>query len=176
MGVSSLLLKKLEDYINQVYVESMYIAESLNMDVMSESKAVVHSKDSQVFEPLKSKKRKLEDVLGGVEASFSQMLMGLIDDRDMKDSEVYHKAGIDRKLFSKIRSNNNYRPSKNTVIRLAIGLELDFDRTQDLLAKSGYTLTRSKKEDIVVEYFIKEKRFNIMDLNDAMYDLLGISI
>lgn len=112
----------------------------------------------------------LEDFLGQSEKTFSEFLMDLLRERSGKDSEVYKRAEISKQLFSKMLSNKNYQPTKGTVIQLAIGLQLDVNQTQKLLEKAGYTLTRSSKSDLVVQYYIDRKIYNIAFINMALED------
>ncbi len=100
---------------------------------------------------------------------FQPMLFELIDARELDDVTVYKKANISRKVFSKIRSNEDYHPSKKTAIALAIGLELSLDETLDLMGKAGYTLSESILFDRIITYFITHQEYDIFTINETLF-------
>ena len=102
------------------------------------------------------------------ENKFQKLLFNYIDSKGLKDSDVYNKAGIDRRLFSKIRSDENYHPSKETVISLASSLELSIDELEKLLDSASYSLPKNNKFDLIIRFCFLEKIYNIMDINDLL--------
>ena len=112
----------------------------------------------------------LETLLKETDAGFSETLLMLIDRTGKKDSEIYKKANVDRKLFSKIRNNKNYRPSKTTALAFAVALELNLEETRDFIGRAGFALTHSSKFDIIVEYFIRKGDYNIHEINLMLFE------
>ena len=111
----------------------------------------------------------LADRLKQMDETFSQTLLRRIDLAGLSDPQCYKKANVDRKLFSKIRGDIHYRPSKQTAIAFALALEMSLEDTQDLLRKAGYALSPSSKADIIVEYFILHNNYDIFEINQALF-------
>jgi hypothetical protein len=128
---------------------------------------VTHKKDKKSGSSLS-----LADIISKPEESFSQMLFRLIRERGVEEVDTYKNAHIDRKLFSKIRSNDDYSPGKATALSLALALKLSLDETLDLLGKAGYTLSHSNKFDLIIEYFIQKNVYDIFEINEAL-DVFG---
>ena len=120
-------------------------------------------------------KKKLDFIFKVLDDSFSERLFKLIDQRGLSDAEVYKRARIDRRLFSKIRSNRKYMPSKHTIFALIIALKLNMDEADDLLKRAGYGFSYTIKEDVIVQYFIDAQQYDIDLLNDV-FEYYGLPI
>ena len=112
--------------------------------------------------------RNIDNLMDQLEETFSQRLLRMIDEREMTDSEVYTRAYVDRRHFSKIRKDVNYVPNKKTVLAFTIALELSLDEAKDLLASAGFALSRSSKTDIIVAYFLQNKIYDMFQINDVL--------
>lgn len=131
-------------------------------------KSIPYTNISKRKELTRNQSVDLQHLLDEVGDSFHEKLFEFIDSKGMTDVEVYKRAGIDRRLFSKIRSNPAYHPGKNTVLALAIALELDINETKDLLSRAEYALSPSNKGDLIVKYFIEHRVYDLMALNFAL--------
>jgi len=164
--LSKQLFSSIEKFIDDNYVEEQAL-------LYRRTSARYQPKDDERIEIVSnlsvgSSARSLDDIISEQDESFSESLFRLIDQRKLKDSDVYKKANIDRRLFSKIR-NSDYHPSKNTCMALAIALELNLDQMKDLLAKAGYTLSKSQKADLIIEFHVINKKYDILQINEALF-------
>ena len=103
--------------------------------------------------------------------TFVDRLLYYINKKGVRDSEIYKAAQVDKRLFSKMVSNREYKPSKDTAIAFALALELSLDEANDMLSRAGYAFSHSNKRDIIIEFFFREKVYNLIDANDVLYRL-----
>ena len=179
--LSEKLFQSVASYIDEHYVEDCAIAA---YGVTPENRRIRRRRDFDAEERMilaecapcypmpaaPSKARSLEDMLKQADAGFTETLLKLIDDSGKKDSEVYKKALLSKQHFSKIRNNPDYRPTKPTAIALALALELNLDQTRDLIGRAGYALTNSSKFDLIIQYHIENKKYNVVEINTVLYE------
>lgn len=151
--LKSILFNGINGYIDAVYVKP------------EPSTLLFQTSFEEIYVP-----EEIEKVLQKIEASFSDKLMELIREKKLDEVEVYKKADIDRRHFSKIRSTSSYRPKKDTVILLCLSMELTYEESQDLLTRAGLALSRSNKQDIIAEYFLRRGIYDVLLYKEVLYN------
>ena len=164
--ISSKLFADIAEYVDDHYVDAHTDSQRERLRRMSVLESRTLSADAAAAPMAVGG---LDSLLAHLDAGFSETLLKLIDRSGKKDSEIYKKANVDRKLFSKIRNNPDYKPSKTTAIAFAIALELNLDETRDLVARAGYALSPSSKFDVIIEYFIMQRDYDIFKINEALF-------
>lgn len=191
------LFREIQEYIDDVYAESRIRRRrerareqlwqvdeeaALDLDMMiSQNIATGGTCEEKSYEPEAAAKGSApmpcmsampdwDEMLINTDKGFSETLLDLIDSRGWTDAYCYKKANVDRKLFSKIRNNRAYQPSKPTVLAFAVALELSLPETRNLLNKAGFSLTHSSKFDIILEYCIRKRIYNIYEINEVLFE------
>ena len=178
--MEDILLKQVEEYIQDHYwysekQEAIKKAreEALQRQLGEDGDFKVHYSIS-VSEPPKKQtlsehlKEKIDKLFKKKEDTFTQRVWKLIKEKGLSDVEVYKRANLDRRLFSKMRKEKSYKPSRGTAIAMAIALELEDEEFDDLLKRAGFALSDGNQEDVIVRFFIENKHYDVFMLNEAL--------
>lgn len=157
---------------SRLLFQSNRLREESRYDLLDADECCSASVSCPDFDLTEKKGLSLKDLIDRPEEGFSEALLRMIGEKGMKNSEVYKKANMDKKHFSKILKET-YQPGKNAVMALAIALELNLDEARDFLGRAGYALTRSSKTDIIVQYFIETGNYNMFELEGVLYEFTG---
>lgn len=172
--LSEKLFQSVASYIDQHYVDAWERATYSTGEPFRNRRRWDRElrKDMSVCEsaPCTSMPISLADKLKQADAGFTETLLKLIDKTGKKDSEIYKRANLSKQHFSKIRNNPDYKPTKPTAIALALALELDLEATRDLIGRAGFALTNSSKFDLIIQYFIEQGNYNVVEINMALYE------
>lgn len=185
--LSNTLFRSVQAYIDENYVSSKFEEEygvdeaayhigSSNLSPRMKARREAQQEYAAMAPAPLAGKESLSDMMDKMDASFSDTLMALIDATGEKPSNIYHKACVSKQVFSKINSNSHYQPLKATAIAFCLALELDLEEAQELLARAGFTLSKSSLSDVIIMYCIENKIYNVMMVNEMLfeYDLAQI--
>ncbi len=168
VSLSCKLFGDIDEYINDNYVEE------------KNKEEYPDSFDVCLSAPILEEARSLDDVVNNLDKTFMELVFSFADAKGLTDVEVQKKANLDRKAFSKLKCGTTKNPSKSTALALAVALELDLDDTKDLLSRAGLALSPCSKQDVIVQYFIEKKAFDIYEINLALFEhgeqLLGTQV
>ena len=149
------------------YVDYFYVEPEPASDIHFQT---VYIPDSEGNDFTNNLQKEIYEEIKKVEDSFSDKLMQIIREKKLNEVEVYKKADLDRRHFSKIRSNPDYRTTKETVILLCLSMELNYEETTDLLNRAGYSLSKSSKQDLIAQYFIQRNIYDILLYKEILFE------
>lgn len=166
--VSKKLMGAVESYIDDKFVDERHSHRFL-LNVERRAMRQAAEESLPCAAPPQMASKSLDELVGNLDEPFNTTLLRLIDAKGKTDVEVYKRANIDRKLFSKIRTGKGYMPGKRTILALAVALELSLEETDDLLERAGFALSHSQKFDVIVEFFIVSGRYDIFEINQVLF-------
>ena len=152
------------------YIDNSYVSESAHNNGISGAMYAIDEADEPAAVGAPWQELSLKDALEQTDDSFSAVLLSKIRSRHMTDVECYRKANIDRKLFSKIKKDDGYKPSKITAVAFGLALEMPLEEFKEFLSTAGFSLTHSDKFDIIVEYFVNKGNYDIFEINDVLFE------
>jgi O-acetyl-ADP-ribose deacetylase (regulator of RNase III) len=170
------LLGAVESYIDEHYVEEHTDVRRfskllpIEREALEDAAAPQFPEEAMLAPSVLGAPPDLDDLVGNLDEPFTATLFRLINATGKTDAEIYKRANLDRRLFSKIRSNKHYAPSKPTVLALAVALRLNLDQTEDLLERAGFALSHSRKFDVIVEFFISSGKYDIFEINNVLFE------
>lgn len=158
------LLAEIAEYVEEYYLYSQKrMAQSSNLKLRAVRKVDISDDIS-----CKLIDEEIDPLLSQIDDSFAKCLWKYVQDKGFSDVEVYKRANLDRRLFSKIRNDKTYKPSKNTAMALVIGLELNMEEADDFLKQAGFALANCNKEDVIIKYFIEHQKYDIFLINEVL--------
>lgn len=160
------LMQNLENYLKLHYVEN---TEDLKNADPKEKLPNICYEEKGTYAVKRDTNRGIEAVIAHLGETFQESLLRLIDEKGISDVEIYKKANLSRKLFSKIRCNDDYKPTKKTAVSLALALELSLEETKDLLGRAGFAFSPSSKFDLIIQYFIELKIYDMYTINQVLF-------
>ena len=166
-ALSTKLFDTVKSFVDENYVDAKRAEEYGGGE--AEIRGILARRRADAIEAAR-KNIPLENLLSEVGETFSEALVRIIDEKGFRDPDVYKRANIDRKFFSKIKNNRNYRPGKSVCVAFAIALELSLDETREFIGKAGYTLTHSDKSDIIIEFFIRSRNYDVYEINETLFE------
>lgn len=172
VALSEKLFRSVSSYIDENYIRSKTLDE-YGTNCVFASRPEIRRREERfglpTGVPAPGKADDWSRLFSHLDEGFSETLLRLIERTGKKDSEIYKKANVDRKLFSKIRNHPEYKPSKTTALAFAFALELDLDETKDFIGRAGFALSHSSKFDVIVEYFLVNGNYNVFELNEVLF-------